>query len=284
MIHNMKSLIKPLGIIVFAGVMSVAVFYTSLVLWGNWHDEWSGYNANAYTSDGYCNIAVVPILGDIVSYGEYVDENGNPYTSTNMSDTLALLNMAEYDPYIAGVMVLIDSPGGTPVASELIANELKNSSIPVAAYIADVGASGAYLIATGADTIISSSFSDVGSIGITMSYLDYTKQNEAQGLEFVSLSSAKFKDYGAPDKPLTDEERALLERDLEIYHNEFVKRVAENRDMDILDVHKLADGSTMPGSLALEAGLIDELGNKETVRNWFAEQLDLPSDEVVFCR
>jgi protease-4 len=280
----MTSSIKIVGTCLLIGIVSLTVFYAGLTIWGNWHDEWSGYNASAYISDGYCNIAVVPILGDITSYGEYADESGDSYTSTTMGDALSLLNQAEYDPYIAGVLALVDSPGGEPVASELIANELKNSSMPVAAYIVEVGASGGYLVATGADTIIASPFSDVGSIGVTMSYLDYTQQNRAEGIEFVSLSSAKFKDYGSPDKIMTAEERSLLERDLKIYHDEFVKQVAENRDMSLEDVEKLADGSTMPGSLALEAGLIDHLGDKETVREWFAKELGLASEEVVFCQ
>jgi len=282
----MKEYTKNVVLIFVVGAVTVVTFYVCLTIWANWHDEWSGWNASAYISDGNCNIAVVPVMGDITSYGEYVDEDGSSYTSTTMGDTLSLLNMAQYDPYIAGVLVLIDSPGGTPAASEAIANELLTTSIymPVAAYIVETGASGAYLVATGADRIFASTFSDVGAIGITMSYLDNTKQNEAEGLEFVSLSSAKYKDYGIPDKPLTSEERSLLERDLKIYHDEFVKQVARNRYMEVERVAQLADGSSLPGSLALEAGLIDELGSKETMRNWFAEQLDLPSDEVVFCQ
>lgn len=280
---------RPLAIfcgkVTFTGVATAALFYVGLVLFGIWHDEWSGYNASAYISDGYCNIAVVPVIGDITSYGEYADEDNNSYTLTTMGDTLSLLSMTQYDPNIYGVLVLIDSPGGTPAASEAIANELITTSMymPVAAYIVETGASGAYLAATGADTIFASPFSDIGSIGVSMSYLDYTKQNENEGVEFVSLASAKYKDYGAPDKPLTADERLLLERDLKIYHDEFVKQVATNRDMDIEKVASLADGSTLPGSLALEAGLIDALGNKEDVRQWFAEQLELPSEQVVFC-
>jgi protease-4 len=280
----MKYYLRTIATCLIIGTIALMVFYAGLAIWGHWHDEWSGYNASAYVSDGYCNIAVVPVMGDITSYGAYADENGESYTSTTLGDTITLINQAEYDPYIAGILVLVDSPGGEPVTSELIANELKNSSMPVASYIVEVGASGGYLVATGADTIIASPFSDIGSIGITMSYLDYTQQNKADGVEFVSLSSAKFKDSGTPDKPLTLEERALFERDLKIYHDEFVKQVAENRGMSIEDVAKLADGSTMPGSLALEAGLIDSLGDRETVREWFAQELGLPSEEVVFCQ
>lgn len=282
----MKSVTKFAGKAIIIGAVGLCVFYIGLKMWGDWSDEWTGWNDSWMISDGYCNIAVVPVIGDITSYGEYADENGNPYTSTTMGETLSLLDTTLYDPYIEGVLVLVDSPGGEAAAAQLMSEELITTSLymPVAAYIVEIGASAAYLVATGAERIFASPFSDVGSIGVTMSYLDYTKQNEAEGLEFVSLSSAKYKDYGTPDKPLTADERALLERDLKIYHDEFVKQVAGNRGMEIEKVAELADGSSMPSSLALEAGLIDEIGGKENVRNWFAEQLGLTSDEVVFCK
>jgi protease-4 len=281
----MNSAIKIVGTILLVSILIPVIFYTGLTLWGKWHDEWSGYNASATVSDGYCNIAVVPIMGEIISYsGANEDGSGNELPpSTSMSDTLSLLSRAESDPYIYGVLALVDSPGGTPVASELIAKEFQKSAMPVAAYILEVGASGAYLAATGADTIIASAMSDVGSIGVSMSYLDYSVQNQNEGLEFVSLSSGKFKDSGSPDKPLTAEERALFERDLKIYHDEFIQQVSHNRNLSIEEVTKLADGSTMPGKLALENKLIDAVGDKETARIWFANELNMQSEEVVFC-
>jgi protease-4 len=125
--------------------------------------------------------------------------------------------------------------------------------------------------------------SDVGSIGITMSYLDNVEKNRKEGLNYVSLSTGKYKDYGNPDKSLTQEERALIERDLKIVHDEFVKAVAENRKLPVEDVAKLADGSSMPGTLALEKKLIDALGDQESARKWFAEQLEIPLADVGFC-
>jgi protease-4 len=109
------------------------------------------------------------------------------------------------------------------------------------------------------------------------------KRTQKEGLRFVSLSSGKYKDYGNPDKPLTAEERALLERDLKIYHDQFIKEVSENRNLPIEDVAKLADGSSMPGELALHNKLIDALGDQETARAWFAEQLGISNEEVIFC-
>ena len=99
----------------------------------------------------------------------------------------------------------------------------------------------------------------------------------------MQLSSAPFKDYGDPNKPLTAAERALFERDLKIYHEEFVRQVAKNRNMPVEEVAKLADGSSMQGTLALERGLIDALGNQAATRAWFAKQLDLTIPDIQFC-
>ena len=116
-----------------------------------------------------------------------------------------------------------------------------------------------------------------------MSYLENSTQNKNNGLEFVSLASGKFKDSGVTDKPLTEEERSLFERDIKIYYDEFVKEVAENRNLSVEDVQKLADGSTQPGALALEHKLIDSLGDIETARSWFKEKTQTDESEVVFC-
>jgi len=280
MIKNLKYLL----VVILSWVLALAVFYAGLNIWGNWHDEWSGYNASFSVSDGYCNIAVVPILGEIHSYGAKYDSYGNQTISTNISDTLTLIEQANWDPNIYGIMALIDSSGGTPVAAEMIAEKLKSSQLPVAAYIAESGTSAAYLIASAADTIVASPFADIGSIGVTMSYLDYSKQNAEQGIEYISLTSGKFKDYGNPDKPLTAEERQLLERDLSIWHDEFVQQIATNRKLPIIDVAHLADGSSLPGKLALEAKLIDTVGSTNSVKNWFSEQLNVTSEDIVFCQ
>jgi signal peptide peptidase SppA len=294
-------IIKHVGVVVLWSFAVVTVFWCSLLLFGYWQDGRGGSGTSnrleegEYTgwqiSDGECNIAVVPIDGEITT-STYVsaDETKGSVDETepimtSMSETLGTLGTAEYyDPNILGVLMLIDSPGGSGAASQMIADELRNSSMPNAAYVFDVAASGGYLIATGVDRIFANPFADVGSIGVTMSYLDYSKQNTEQGLEYVELASAKFKDSGDPDKQLTAEEKALFERDLKIHHETFVKEVATNRNLKVEDVAKLADGSTLPAPLALEAKLIDQIGGKEDVRAWFADQLRMTPEEVIFCQ
>lgn len=106
-----------------------------------------------------------------------------------------------------------------------------------------------------------------------MYYLDKTKKNEKEGLTYNSLSTGKFKDYGDPNKPMTTEEKELIMRDLEIMHNLFIKAVSENRNLPIDKVRALADGSSMPGEMALENGLIDKIGGIYDVEDYLKEKL-----------
>lgn len=279
-------LVRDIVRIVAIAIIGLAAFWGGLWMWGDWNDEWSGYNAQFSVSDGYCNIAVVPITGDITSLPYTEEDPEDPtyqYPVAAVDDILYQLRLAENDPNIEGILVRIDSLGGTPVASEILADAIKSSPLPTAALIREYGTSGGYLAATGADTIFASPLSDVGSIGITMSYVENVAKNATEGLRYVPLSSAPFKDYGDPNKSLTAAERALFERDLKIYHDEFVKQVAKNRQMKVKEVAKLADGSSMPGALALEKGLIDALGNQAATRSWFAQQLGITVPDIVFC-
>lgn len=275
--------LKYLGLVVGGvGVLLIA-FYLALGIWGDWHDEWSGYNWETRweVSDGWCNIAVLPIMGDITS--EISKEEEGEVTTTNADEAARYIERANSDDNIQGLLVRIDSYGGAPVASEIVTNAVKRSGIPSVALIREAGTSGGYMIASAADAIIASAMSDIGSIGMTMSYVGNWQQNAETGLTYVPLTSAPFKDYMHPDKPLTEAERDLLERDLAIYHEHFVAMVSENRGLSLERVTELADGSSMPGALALEAGLIDQLGDQETAREWFGKELGLPTDEVIFC-
>ncbi len=284
--NNSSNIGRIAWIVVIVGAAMLVVFAIGLRAFGLWHNDWSGYSASWHISDGTCNVAVVPIVGEIVPYANaysYDAGDGTLAPQTNPDDFAAHMRAAENDPNIHGILVRIDSGGGSPVASEIIANSIKRSPLPVVALIREIGASGAYLAASAADTIVASPFSDVGSIGITMSYVDASEKNKKEGLQYITLSSAPFKDYLSADKPPSDADRALAERDLKILHDHFVKLVAENRNLPIEDVAALADGSGMPGTLALEKHLIDSLGDQESTAAWFAPLWLANPSEVIFC-
>ena len=105
-------------------------------------------------------------------------------------------------------------------------------------------------------------------------------KNQREGLAYNVLSTGKFKDTGDPNKPLTAEERALFMRDLGISHRDFIADVAANRGLDIATVTKLADGSTMPGKMAIEHKLIDRIGGMPEVETYLAEQI---GEKAVVC-
>src|SRR3989344_2343541 len=280
-----RSLLQDALRLGIAAAIILAAFCAGLWIWGAWNDEWSGFNAQYRVSDGSCNIAVVSLAGDITTLPLTEDDTEElaSYPTANVDDILFKLRVAEYDPYVEGILFRIDSYGGMPVGSEILADALSTSPLPVVALIREAGVSGGYMAATGADAIFASPMSDVGGIGVTMSYVDNVAKNAKEGLGYVQLSSAPYKDYGDPNKPLTAAERAIFLRDLELVHDAFVNKVAKNRDLSEEEVAKLADGSSMTGVLALEHKLIDELGNQADTRGWFARELGLTVDEVQFC-
>lgn len=283
----MSGTFKSLFLVVFAGAVLVGVFAASLAYYGYWLDgrearEWS-------VSDGYCNIAVIPIQGDIVSYyGDvaYSDLGNSSGTIATSGDWVeGYVEQALYEPNIQGILFEYDSYGGYAAPADQIRQVIAASPVPTIAYIRDAAVSAAYLSALGADHIVASPFSLVGSIGVTYSYLQNVQQNAETGLEFVSLSSGEFKDMGNPNKRLTEAERALYERDLEIFRDLFVDAVVQSRGLSREAVLDLADGAAMPGQLAAEKGLVDATGDIAYVEQKFAEMLGIyPPGEVVLCK
>lgn len=226
---------------------------------------------NTDSEESECNVYGINLRGELVTYTlpENFDEELNHLTDETSSEeiTIAIQEYNKVDS-VKAIILEIDSYGGYPVAGEEVANALKNAKKPTVVLIRSAANSAAYMAASGADRIFASKNSDVGGIGVTMSYLDNSKQNNQEGLTFVPLSAGRFKDVGNPGRPLSQEEKNLLMRDVNIMHKNFIKLVAENRKLDIEKVSKLADGSSMLGEMALENGLIDEVGGMREVEEY----------------
>ena len=237
------------------------------------------YEVESGVSDGNCNIAVLPIEGVILPY------NGlGQFEMIVTPDSIeSFMDTVEDESEILAVLLEINSPGGTPVASERISQRFKSSSLPVVGMIGDVGASGGYMIAAATDYLLASPMSDVGSIGVSMSYVEESKKNDEEGLTYVQLTTGKFKDIGSPNRPITDEERELLQDDLDLIHNEFVDLVSEYRGMERSAVEELATGASMPGVKALESGLIDMLGGRSEATEILAQILDVDEGDIEYC-
>ena len=226
-------------------------------------------------SDESCNVAVIPINGIIstLSEDQYDD-------MVDADEVVYQIRSAEKQNNVKAIVIQIDSSGGRPVASEMLTNELLRTSKPTVALIREGGTSGAYMVATGADTIIASPMSDIGSIGVTASYIETAGSVEQDGNKYIELTAGKYKDAGNPERPLTDEERALIQKDINATHDDFINIVAKNRNLPIENVRQLADGFSMNGKMALEKKLIDSLGDEWTAETWITEKT---GEDVVYC-
>lgn len=267
--ERMRALIHNAIIVAIKGLTALIV----IIVAGNIF--WDKYllKDGHYYDNPNCNIAVIPIEGGIST----IPDASFPAAADRV---LADLRLAENDPLTEGILVRIDSPGGTIVATEMIANAIKRAKKPVVALIREIGTSGGYLVATGADTIIASSVSIVGSIGVTSSYVETAGKLKEDGSRFIEIVSAPFKEVGNPDRPLSEQEKELLVREIKETHEEFVAQVAQNRGLPFEKVAAIADGTTVSGKRALELGLVDTLGDQETARAWFDNELGKSSD---FC-
>jgi len=239
----------------------------------------SDISSSSATADANCNVVGIEIRDCIYTYKPDTTNNppsdGMNYCDTITSSEAVIWNLenAASNPKIKAVVLEIDSGGGSAVAADEIASALKNLGKPSVAWVRQNADSAAYWIASAADTIIASENSDIGSIGVTSSYMDNTKKNAKDGLTYNQLTAGIYKDMGSTDKPLTDAERSLMQRDLDILHQNFINAVAANRNLSVAKVTALADGSSMLGAMALKNGLIDQLGTKTEV--WQKLQNDI---------
>ena len=179
------------------------------------------------------------------------------------SDIVKQIEEAGKNDNVKGIIVDINSPGGTVVGSQEIAEAIKNLNKTKYAVIRDVGASGGYWAASAANKIYASPVSITGSIGVISSYLEFNKLFEKYGINYERLVSGERKDIGSPYRELTKEEKQLLQKKIDMVYDYFVRSVAENRGLKYDYVSTLATGEFYTGEEAKKLGLIDEFGNKQ---------------------
>ena len=226
---------------------------------------------SAENSSSSCNVLNLQVFGSIVNTRADIpvsdalvlgDGSGTVLTPnyTVATDVEYGLKTAAENPDIKGLLIDVDSYGGGSEAGQEIANAIRDFGRPSVAVVHGGGVSSGYLVASAADHVFALADSTIGSIGATYSFLNQYEKNKKEGIVYEQLSSGPFKDTFSPDKPLTEDERKIITRDLNILRENFVQRIAEHRHLPAEKVDALADGSTMLGLQALESGLIDEIG------------------------
>lgn len=203
-------------------------------------------------------IAVIPVKGGIV-----VDSSGGWFSSeADAYQILEYLKIAEEDPSIRAVMLDINSPGGSPLASAEIEQAVKNMSKPVVAWIGETGASGAYYIASAADYIITHRYTITGSIGAVTYILQIPGFLEEYGINMTAIKSGNYKDMGSMFRNITEEDRQLLQEIVDYIYEDFKQVVLANREGKITQAQldSIADGRILLGKDAYIYGLVDGLG------------------------
>jgi protease-4 len=171
------------------------------------------------------------------------------------------LDAAESNPSVKAILIRVNSPGGSPSASQEIYEEIRKIEKPVVVSVSETCASGAYYISCAADKIIANRSSSVGSIGVIMQIPNYEDLYEKLGIKYTTIKQGKYKDIGSTDRPITAEEKKLLEAQVKEIYKQFISDVAEARNMEISEVEELATGWVFLGTEALDLGLIDGIGN-----------------------
>lgn len=265
-------------VLIFVVLFGVATFFTGKALLKELVKLGAPDESFSTADGGACDIAVIPMVGQLFASEADAQAAGD---SVSAEYILQELERASDDDSIKGVVLRIDSPGGSPVAGSLIASALKRLTKPSVALIWDEGDSAAYMAATGATTIIASPSSDIGDIGVTSSYLDESGKDAQDGEKFIQIAAGTYKDAGNPDNPLTPADQALLQKNVDQVYQNFIQTVATNRSLSLDTVKSLGDGASFVASYATSTGLIDSIGDSDTARAWFAQKLGAHSDPVL---
>ena len=175
---------------------------------------------------------------------------------------------------VSAIYFEINSPGGTVVASEEIANAVKKTELPTVAFIREIGASGGYWAASAADYIIADPYSITGSIGVIGSYLSFGDFLKRYNITYEELKGGEYKDTGSPYKKLTGEEKAILQQRIDLLHNAFISEIAENRNMPYEHVKNVSTGIFYLGVQAVELGLVDQVGSRDDVEEYLKKLLN----------
>jgi protease-4 len=219
---------------------------------------------------GHRKILLMEVSGTITE-----DERSGGILEERIPSTVSLvrevLRKAEKDRDIAGVILRINSPGGTVTASDIIHHDItefrKRTRLPVTASILSVGTSGGYYVAAAADEIVSHPTAITGSIGVILIKFNLEGVMAKVGVEAQTVKSGDKKDILSPFRRATPEEEKLAQVIIDQLHSRFLDTIMArpNNTLTRQDLQKLADGRLFTSGQALEAGLIDRIGYLDDV-------------------
>ncbi len=196
------------------------------------------------------------------------------------------LELAFNDPAIRGILLRINSPGGTLTDSDIIFHSLmefkKSKNIKIVASMGDIAASGGLYVAMAADEIYAHPTTITGSIGVMMPNLNYSGLFKKLGIVSDPVTSGRFKDIGSPYKPSDPREREILQKLVMEQHKKFVEVIKKGRPkMTTAQIQGMADGRIFSAQEAHKNGLIDGVGYLDDAYRRLAEIAGFPVNRLV---
>lgn len=230
-------------------------------------------------------IAIVNAVGPISSGKEGEDGFSNDY-NIKSGDFVKNLRKARDDKKVKAIIIRIDSPGGSVIASEEIWDEIirARSVKPVYASMSDVAASGGYYMAMACDTIIAHPATITGSIGVVLAIPNVSGTMDKLGLSADTINLGSNSQFMNGMFPFDDKSKEKLYQLSKSIYDRFLTRAAESRNMTYDNLRQYAKGRVWSGTDAKQRGLIDTLGGLETTIHMVKNRLGVPLDKKVYVR
>ena len=187
---------------------------------------------------------------------------------------------------VRGVILHINSPGGTTAGAEALYNSLRAlaEKKPVVAVFGTAATSAAYLAGIAADHIVARGNSITGSVGVIMQWAEFSQFLQNWGVNFQEVRSGELKAVPSPFKPTEPAARALVEEIVAEARDWFVGLVAERRELRPIHLEQVRTGRIYSGRQALTLGLVDEIGDEKSALKWLTEKRGLPAEIEVIDR
>ena len=202
-----------------------------------------------------------------------------------VQEIVSQLRKAEDDPDVKAVLLKIDSPGGSVMASDLIYNEImafkERKKAKVVAAMMGVAASGGYYIALPADFILAHPTTVTGSVGVLFLSPDVSGLIEKIGVEVNVSKTGKNKDMGSPFRPATAEEQKIIQDITDRLGDRFLNRIAEHRKLEPNTLKEISSARIYLADDALKLGLVDRIGYLDEALSQAKKLADLPEDAKV---
>ncbi|MBI2161579.1 MAG: signal peptide peptidase SppA [Candidatus Rokubacteria bacterium] len=258
--HPRRLLVIGAALAVYVGVAGLFLVFVSSMTGPS-----AGIGGGAFFGE---RVAVVALEGLIVDVDDLVRD----------------LKSHRDNPAVRAVVIRINSPGGVVAPTQELhgaIKRLRETGKPVVASLGAVAASGGYYVAVAADRIYANPGTLTGSIGVIMQMANVNALLKKVGVDYVVVKAGEFKDLGSFARPMSVEERRVLQALLDDVHAQFIAAVAAGRKLDRAEVRRFADGRIFSGTQAKELRMVDALGGLEDAVDGAAGLAGLPKPPKV---